>query len=575
MYSKVNQSNKYIVPEKECRITKYKQNGYEFIYFYKSKEEAEKYLNDNNEWNDKTYALNVIEDQKGTTQKIDAMLSSNLKTCPNVFDEDDDEDFILELLRKIKLANKFGEYLTLPFGSAEKDASEITLPNGSIITDVEVVVNKNSVSLKDVKAEHEWEIGFPDSVFCFGNSDENGLYPLQISCNAGDAEALRKYLGLKVSAINSMPVQPTGHYIVTDSDARIRDDKNLSKSTRNKIPYGTEVLIVDPTKTEIINGNEIVLVKVVNSDPEEVYYTAKSNLTEIDSYDNAGNTVTFRIAKNSVKLPYSSTTTGVTHEIDFECNIIAKCGIYYKIYSPELENLDKNEDNSVGYWIQGRFLSIREDKFLENVNWISQFDQSHFGDCVTGSCDCWPHKVLKTNPQTGNLEEKMTSNRCCCRACNLTISNAGFTTQGTSQQCIIADGNANCGNIMSTSTVNFEKALDLIETSLFIHEAPLVLGVHHPNPKTLKDECSGNSPSDVNHFIVLVGLYFDTNRNQYYLRFYEVGTKYQSNGVSIENRLYVDYVNHIIKGNTAYKAVPDYYTVITIRINKKQYLIRL
>jgi hypothetical protein len=103
----VNQSSKYIVPEKECRITKYKQNGYEFIYFYKSKEEAEKYLNDNNEWNDKTYALNVIEDQKGTIQKIDAMLSSNLKTCPNVFDEDDDEDFILELLRKIKLANKF------------------------------------------------------------------------------------------------------------------------------------------------------------------------------------------------------------------------------------------------------------------------------------------------------------------------------------------------------------------------------------------------------------------------------------------------------------------------------------
>ena len=211
----VNQSNKYIVPEKECRITKYKQNGYEFIYFYKSKEEAEKYFNDNNELNDKTYALNVIEDQKGTTQKIDAMLSSNLKTCPNVFDEDDDEDFILELLRKIKLSNKFGEDLTLPFGSAEKDASEITLPNGSIITDVEVVVNKNSVSLKDVKAEHEWEIGFSDSVFCFGVSDETEQYPLQISCNATDATALRKYLGLKVSDFEKGE-ELVGHYVVSD-----------------------------------------------------------------------------------------------------------------------------------------------------------------------------------------------------------------------------------------------------------------------------------------------------------------------------------------------------------------------
>ncbi|MBO5131877.1 MAG: hypothetical protein J6C20_02260, partial [Paludibacteraceae bacterium] len=274
----VNQSNKYIVPEKECRITKYKQNGYEFIYFYKSKEEAEKYLNDNNELNDKTYALNVIEDQKGTTQKIDAMLSSNLKTCPNVFDEDDDEDFILELLRKIKLSNKFGEDLTLPFGSAEKDASEITLPNGSIITDVEVVVNKNSVSLKAVKTEHEWEIGFSDSVFCFGVSDETEQYPLQISCNATDATALRKYLGLKVSAINSMPVQPIDHYIVSVDDATIRKSEDRTKFENKNIPMGTEVVIVSE---ETVKGKVVAYVKLVDTVPELFYYTTKSNLTRI------------------------------------------------------------------------------------------------------------------------------------------------------------------------------------------------------------------------------------------------------------------------------------------------------
>ena len=345
MYSKVNQSNKYIVPEKECRITKYKQNGYEFIYFYKSKEEAEKYLNDNNEWNDKTYALNVIEDQKGTTQKIDAMLSSNLKTCPNVFDEDDDEDFILELLRKIKLANKFGEYLTLPFGSAEKDASEITLPNGSIITDVEVVVNKNSVSLKDVKAEHEWEIGFSDSVFCFGVSDETEQYPLQISCNATDATALRKYLGLKVSVINSMPVQPIDHYIVSVDDATIRKSEDRTKFENKNIPMGTEVVIVSE---ETVKGKVVAYVKLVDSDPELFYYTTKSNLTKIEVLEKPED---WRLLKDieSVKLPFSSILTKQIHVVgDYE--IVAKCGNFLCISNGFFDNLGLNE-GYLGYWV--------------------------------------------------------------------------------------------------------------------------------------------------------------------------------------------------------------------------------
>ena len=341
----VNQSNKYIVPEKECRITKYKQNGYEFIYFYKSKEEAEKYLNDNNELNDKTYALNVIEDQKGTTQKIDAMLSSNLKTCPNVFDEDDDEDFILELLRKIKLANKFGEDLTLPFGSAEKDASEITLPNGSIIIDVEVVVNKNSVSLKDVKAEHEWEIGFSDSVFCFGVSDETEQYPLQISCNAGDAEALRKYLGLKVSAINSMPVQPTDHYIVSVDDATIRKSEDRTKFENKNIPMGTEVVIVSE---ETVNGKVVAYVKLVDTVPELFYYTTKSNLTKIEILEKPED-IDMSISC-CVELPYAGnpTETQISAGID-DLKKIAVCGEYFRVTSSKLTEFGSAED-SKGYW---------------------------------------------------------------------------------------------------------------------------------------------------------------------------------------------------------------------------------
>lgn len=177
----------------------------------------------------------------------------------------------------------------------------------------------------------------------------------------------------------------------------------------------------------------------------------------------------------------------------------------------------------------------------------------------------------------------MSPNQCCCRASNLIVSNAGFTTQGRTHQCVIADGDNTCGNITNTNINDFEKALDLIETSLYIHETPMVLGVHHPkkrvvnNITTYIDECSGNTPHEVNHFIVLIGIYYDNDRAQYYLRFYEVGTSVlTSSGTSAENRLYINYNYHIIKGNTAYvTGVTDYYTLIVVRINNEKYFISL
>ncbi|MEE0912485.1 MAG: hypothetical protein U0L67_08555, partial [Paludibacteraceae bacterium] len=391
----VNQSNKYIVPEKECRITKYKQNGYEFIYFYKSKEEAEKYLNDNNELNDKTYALNVIEDQKGTTQKIDAMLSSNLKTCPNVFDEDDDEDFILELLRKIKLANKFGEDLTLPFGSAEKDASEITLPNGSIITDVEVVVNKNSVSLKAVKTEHEWEIGFSDSVFCFGVSDETEQYPLQISCNATDATALRKYLGLKVSDFEKGE-ELVGHYVVSDELAYIRDRNTFQiVADRSVIPIGTEVVVIS-------EANGISLVRDVVSRDE--HYTSSSNLTEITYFDTI---LPLNSCAVYARNPYKLYRLDIPIEESLPtCTIDAKCGKYYRVINSTFDEIDiESEFSFEGCWIDTGYFYIDTTLCDEIIIYVNRTNQGEY--TTTGTLRTHDGKVVgyTTELSRGSDEE--------------------------------------------------------------------------------------------------------------------------------------------------------------------------
>ncbi len=341
-------------------------------------------------------------------------------------------------------------------------------------------------------------------------------------------------------------IQPTGHYIVSVSDATIRKNDDRSKFENSNIPIGTEVVV---ESEESVDGVIVAHVKLVGSNPEQYYYTTKSNLTPIVPFDNNGETVKFRAKKKSVVLPYSSISTNKEHKVGFECNIVAKCGIYYRIYSSTLSDNGQSEENSKGFWVRGRDLSIRDDKYLSNMEslWMSQVD-----DRMGAGCKNWT---------------------CCTATCNQILLDAGATSAGKPTQHIFAESTqSDCSDIFNTSVADFEKALDIVERSLYDYQEPLVLCVYHPtrNKKNniWEDVCSPhNDPSTICHFIVLVGMYYDTGKSQYYLRFYEVGTIDSSDGKSSENRLYVDTENHMIKGKTKYVNKDDYYILIAVRKN--------
>ena len=194
------------------------------------------------------------------------------------------------------------------------------------------------------------------------------------------------------------------------------------------------------------------------------------------------------------------------------------------------------------------------DIFLDYVTWVSQFDSGRFSNCT-----CW-------------------KNTCCNRASNTILNIAGTSTNRTQQIVIVTSGNSNCGNLSCVSdTYTFNTAIKAIDTSLYRHNLPIMIGVHHPKIKENRltklleyqdDYCAeSNDPSITNHYIVIVGKYYDSNRSKYYYRFYEVGTRNIDNGRSDKNRLYIEHPNHMVKGDTEYITYDNYYTLTEVRKN--------
>ncbi|MDR0604361.1 MAG: hypothetical protein LBG80_08685, partial [Bacteroidales bacterium] len=199
-------------------------------------------------------------------------------------------------------------------------------------------------------------------------------------------------------------------------------------------------------------------------------------------------------------------------------------------------------------------LELKEDILLDKDNnwWVHQFDEPLFGMET-----CW-------------------KNQCCNRAANKILNNAGISTSRAQQIVIVKSNNSECGDIVMTDIADFNKAIRIIDTSLKKHELPIMVGVHHPkkietpNGTTWQDNCSGNIPAITNHYIVIRGKRYDSDRGQYYYLFYEVGTSISDNGTSTENKLYIDETKHIIKGETKYIKYMGYYTVTEVRKNNNQ-----
>ncbi|GAB6013574.1 hypothetical protein MK137Hg34_000313800, partial [Viscerimonas tarda] len=200
--------------------------------------------------------------------------------------------------------------------------------------------------------------------------------------------------------------------------------------------------------------------------------------------------------------------------------------------------------------------------------WVNQFDET-----FKTPCGCWP-----TNDCNGR---KIGGNQCCYRAANMILDNAssGMSTNRSMQLVIAESSSSDCGSLTGKAT-EFEQAVKIIDKSLFEHELPILIGVHHPksikNDKGViidwEDKCSNNTPSTTNYYVVIRGKKYDETKKQYYYLFYEVGTSTSSNGESSENRLYIDTKSNLIKGKTAYITTHsgDYYIVTEVRKNTGQ-----
>ncbi|WP_349523696.1 hypothetical protein [Muricauda sp. NFXS6] len=187
-----------------------------------------------------------------------------------------------------------------------------------------------------------------------------------------------------------------------------------------------------------------------------------------------------------------------------------------------------------------------ENIFLEDVQWVSQIDDMYKGTT------CWKWS-------------------CCNRASNEILKRSGTGTDRSKQVVIAQSSQQDCGNITMKSKEEFEEGINILKTSLKEHKLPILIGVHHPkaikNDKGLiiewVEKCSGNTPQITNHYVVVVGMGYDEQKQQNYFRFYEVGTSILGKGTSTNNKLYLDESLKILKGTTEYKSNSEYYYIIT------------
>jgi hypothetical protein len=178
-----------------------------------------------------------------------------------------------------------------------------------------------------------------------------------------------------------------------------------------------------------------------------------------------------------------------------------------------------------------------EDVMLNNVQWVSQFD-----DVISEGC----------------------SSGCCWYACNYILK------QTTGKSSPRDDANdiavlASPGNYyLLAPTANFENRLTYLEEQIVNNGSPVVVGVHYDIP----DE-PYNTNNATRHFVVIVGKGYDESKKANYFRFYEVGTNPENEylkGKHENNRLYVNKTLRTISGCRGYDS--RFYTVTEIRISK-------
>jgi hypothetical protein len=170
---------------------------------------------------------------------------------------------------------------------------------------------------------------------------------------------------------NSMPVQPTDHYIVSVDDATIRKSEDRTKFENKNIPMGTEVVIESESE---VNGKVVAYVKLVDSVPELFYYTTKINLTKIEIFEKPEKKEIKRTVK-SVRLPFANEENREIKESE-EYYVVAKCGSYLRISNTENVSWETSE----GYW-------VKQGAFIESGGTIEcLIDEKYFFKQRAGKC---------------------------------------------------------------------------------------------------------------------------------------------------------------------------------------------
>jgi hypothetical protein len=183
---------------------------------------------------------------------------------------------------------------------------------------------------------------------------------------------------------------------------------------------------------------------------------------------------------------------------------------------------------------------------VNNLVWYSQTDDRFKDE------DCYCKKK----------KDGSCRNVCCERTCREILYNAGFSASRNDVIDIakLADANE-YSEVIPISTFNV--GLEYLDSIITKCHYPVIVGVHHESSSR-----SGNYNSGTYHFIVIVGKGFDKSQNKFYYNFYEVGTKYQTKGISESNRLFIDPSQQIVSGPAP--ICEWYYTITEIRRTKKK-----
>ena len=140
-----------------------------------------------------------------------------------------------------------------------------------------------------------------------------------------------------------VPSQPHNHYIVVDSDARLRESTSPYNS---KVPKETLTKATELTNVQYAQGSQTV-VRCKEIGNETLFYTSMSNLKQIEIIADPF-IDTIKRTVSSYILPYSSTTNSTSLCEGKICKVIAKCGEYYRVLSSDLPSVGSKE-NSKGY----------------------------------------------------------------------------------------------------------------------------------------------------------------------------------------------------------------------------------